>query len=312
MNIASAPWICVLAFGIAVTASANGAQTIFPSPEQAANALLVAVESDNYELFLSIAGSHMTAFWSTGDVLRDLIERHRFEDAARRSGITTDSRTPGRSVLRVGHDTFPAPLVQTEGGWRFDDVAGARELTKRRMRSDEVAVVELCRRFREAEYQFLAQQDNGRRAFAQKIGSTPGTHDGLVWTDTGEGDESPLGPAFSAAAFFEPQPSGGPRPLFGYYFKILTAQGSSALGGALDYREYSQLRYGFALIAWPAVYGVAGLRTFLIDGFGDIYQKDLGPDSSRIAEAISVFDPDRTWTPVGAGQQTSGSPISEK
>ena len=143
-----------------------------------------------------------------------------------------------RRLLYAGHiqQAFPAPLVKTAAGWRFDGEAGAKELAARRIRRNETAAIELCQRFLKAEYAYSGK--SASRSFAAKIRSTPGRHDGLFWQAAGEEDESPIGPPFAAAAFAERKPGDGTRPLFGYYFKILSAQGANAAG--------------FALVAWPA------------------------------------------------------------
>jgi hypothetical protein len=124
--------------------------------------------------------------------------------------------------------------------------------------------------------------------------------DGLYWDADVAGEESPVGPKFAAAAAAELQP-GEARPIFGYYVKIMLAQGSEALGGARDYRLDGRLITGFALIAWPAEYGVTGLRSFQVNQLGEIYSKDLGPDTHRVALSLTAFAPDRTWTKAASG-----------
>jgi hypothetical protein len=275
-------------------------QLTFPSPGEAAAALLAAVEAGDYPRFLAITGSRMTPFWTTGDPERNTLDRQFLVDAVRRRGIRIASHADGRAELYVGDISkpFPAPLVRTESGWRFDEDAGAQELAARFVSRNEAAIVDACRQFREAEYTYLAVPREGGRAFAARIRSTPGRRDGLFWSAEGGEDESPLGPSFAAAAYLEQQAGESPRPLFGYYFRILTAQGPAAMGGALDYRANGGLRRGFALVAWPAEYGASGFRSFLINHFGDVYQQDLGPESARIAEAMSAFNPVRGWRRV--------------
>jgi len=282
----------------AVACAKTHSQLTFASPNEAADELVVAVESGNYRLFLSIVGPGMAGFWSTGDALRDAVERDRFLDAARRNDIKIQAQTQNRQILYVGavENPFPAPLMKTESGWMFDGDAGSRELAARRLRRNETAAVEQCRRFRDAEFDYLGLDNGGHPAFAQRIRSSQGLHDGLFWSDSGEVDESPLGPSFAAAALAEKLPDEVPHPLFGYYFKVLVAQGPSAYGGTHDYRVNGKLRKGFALIAWPAKYGVDGLHSFLINYFGDVYEKNMGPDTNRKAKSMVVFDPDRSWT----------------
>ena len=257
----------------------------FDSPNEAAAALLAAMEAGDYGRFLSIAGPPMASFWNTGDPERDSFERERLLDAARRRGIKIAARGGDRGQLYLGDlpQPFPAPLVKTASGWRFDGDAGAQEVAARRIRRNELAAVELCRRLREAQFAYLERPRDGDAAFAQKIRSTPGRHDGLFWSGPGEEDQSPLGPTFAAAAFAERQPAESPRPLLGYYIRILPSQG---------------LRKGFALIAWPAEYGIDGVRSFLMNHLGDVYQNDLGPATGRTAERMTVFSPDRGWSRV--------------
>jgi len=276
-------------------------QAVFPTPEQAGRALLASIEAGDQHRFLSIAGPLMAPLLSSGDAERDAYERARLVTAAHRRGIRIVARGASRSELYVGDipQAFAAPLVRTDRGWRFDEVTGARELTARRIDVNEAAVLEQCRRFRDAEFAYQSRRSNGDSHYAAKARSTPGKRDGLFWSGANEEDESPIGPAF-AAAFVDLETGGPAVPLFGYHFKILTAQGRDAEGGTADYRMNGQLRNGFALIAWPAQYGVAGVRSFLIDHRGSVHWKDLGPDTAQAAEAMNIYNPDSSWSKVNA------------
>lgn len=238
----------------------------------------------------------MAPLLNSGDAERDGFERARLVDAAHRLGIRIVSQGADRLELYVGDipQAFPAPLVKTELGWRFDEEAGVREVTARRIQANEIAALEQCRRFRDAELTAYAERRAGGYNYAAKARSTPGKRDGLFWSNE---DESPIGPSF-AAAFVELESGEPPVPHFGYLFKILTGQGPDAPGGSADYRVNGQLRNGFALIAWPAHYGAAGVRSFLIDHLGDLHQKDLGPDTARTAESMSIYNPDSSWSRV--------------
>ena len=277
--------------------AAPDSQTTFRSPNAAANALLAAVRSGDYAAFLSIAGRAMSGFWSSGDGERDGLERDLFVDAARKWDVRNEAPHSGRKLLCLGSQAVPvpAPLVYTGSGWRFDGDAGLAELTARRIIRNEDAIVTLSQRFREAEFLYAGTAWSGGRSFASKIRSTPGKRDGLFWTGEGEEDESPLGPGFAAAAYEEQEPGEQARPLFGYYLKVLTAQGADANGGELDYVTDAGLRKGFALIVWPAEYGVGGIRSFMINQLGYVYQKDLGPETAHVAESMAVFNPDASW-----------------
>jgi hypothetical protein len=279
-------------------AAGSGAQRSFASADEAAQALIAAVSSGNCARFLSIAGPPMSMFWNIGDPERDVIDRDRLLDAVRKRGIKIEAVAADRKLLYVGSipQAFPAPLIKTNSGWRFDGEAGAAELALRRIYRNEIAAAELCRRFRDAEFIYRHRDLGGLQAFAQKVRSTPGQHDGLFWADSGENEESLLGPSFAAAAFSEQRPGGSPKPMFGYFFRILSSQGPDAPGGALDYQTDGRLLKGFALIAWPAAYGVDGRRSFLINHLGEIFHNDLGPDTARTVEKIVAFNPDSGWS----------------
>ena len=106
-----------------------------------------------------------------------------------------------------------------------------------------------------------------------------------------------MGPAVSQAVQQGYAP-GKRAPYRGYYFRILTAQGPHAEGGAMDYRVGGLLTGGFGLLAYPASYGKSGVMTFMVNQSGVVFQKDLGPDTAKKAAAIKRFDPDASWTPV--------------
>jgi hypothetical protein len=163
---------------------------------------------------------------------------------------------------------------------------------------NEKAIINSCLDYVEAQLNyFRSDQDaDGFLAFAERIRSTPGRHDGLYWAIGADDDESPMGPNFAAAAITEQEASDDIRPFFGYYFKMLLSQGPEAVGGARDYRIDGRLVAGFALVAWPADYGTSGVRSFLVNHLGDVYAKDLGPETPRSASAMTEFSPDWTWT----------------
>jgi|tagenome__1003787_1003787.scaffolds.fasta_scaffold20808887_2 hypothetical protein len=167
---------------------------------------------------------------------------------------------------------------------------------------NETAIIDFCLEYVEAQLEYFrsSRNANGILVFAQKLRSTPGERDGLYWPISHGDDESPLGPNVADAAFNE-QPEGlQPRALSGYYLKILLAQGPAAVGGVRDYRVGGRLLTGFALIAWPAQYGVTGTQSFVVSHLGDVYARDLGPATARVAAACTRFNPDRRWTKVAS------------
>ena len=184
--------------------------------------------------------------------------------------------------------------------------AGRVAAEEPKVSDNEAAAVDLCLDYVEAQYKYL-QSDyagDGIPVFAQKIRSTPGKRDGLYWPIRAGDDESPAGPNVVAAAAAEPDPAGEPRPISGYFLKVLLAQGPSAPGGARDYRVNNRLTGGFALLVWPAQYGVSGLRSFVVNHLGEVYARDLGPDTNRIAAGIAQFDPNHEWAKVAVREDS--------
>jgi Protein of unknown function (DUF2950) len=98
---------------------------------------------------------------------------------------------------------------------------------------------------------------NGEWPLRSKIISSPGEQDGLYWSSTDGQDESPIG-AIVARAFAEGYTKKQDHPYHGYYFRILTAQGTHAAGGAMSYLHNGLMTSGFALIAWPSDYRSTG------------------------------------------------------
>ncbi len=107
---------------------------------------------------------------------------------------------------------------------------------------------------------------------------------------------SPLGELFAAAAA-----EGYAAPVsayHGYHYKLLTAQGPAAKGGAYSYLAGDNQIGGFAILAYPATYGELGIMSFIVNHEGVIYQRDLGADTEAAANKITTFDPVMGWTPV--------------
>ena len=194
---------------------------------------------------------------------------------------------------------MPIPLVKGEGGWTFDVKAGIEEITDRRIGRNELAAIEFCKTYIDAQRQYAGTDHGGDGVleFAQRLRSSDGKQDGLYWPPGPDGVQSPLGP-FAAAAeqYLEGRKEG--EPFHGYYFRILKEQGANAPGGAYNYVINGNMIAGFALIAWPADYGRSGIMTFECSHHGQILEKDLGPDTGNIAAAITQYDPDSTWLPA--------------
>jgi hypothetical protein len=93
-------------------------------------------------------------------------------------------------------------------------------------------------------------------------------------------------------------------PFWGYEFRILTAQGDKAPGGRKSYIANGEMSAGFALLAFPAKYAASGVMTFIVNQDGVVYEKDLGPETEKLAAGITEFNPDETWVVVNIGKES--------
>ncbi len=192
---------------------------------------------------------------------------------------------------------FPIPLVKNNGSWYFDTDAGKDEILFRRIGKNELAAVEACRELVDAQKQYFAHPPSDLpKQFAQKLVSDEGGHDGLYWHGASDEFASPINPLIAYARQNLPTDQVGEHvPFNGYMFRILTSQGRHAPGGAKNYIVDGKMSAGFAFVAYPVEYRSSGVMTFIIDASGTIYEKDLGPNTTKIAQAMTVYDPDSTW-----------------
>lgn len=282
-------------------ATAASAQQAFKTPEQAADALVEAVRSNDMKRMLTVLGRKGADIVSSGDAVADTALRQRFLTAYdAQHQVTKDGES--KATLTVGSDAFPfpIPLVRRDGQWRFDTVAGREEILYRRIGRNELDAIEVCLAYVDAQTDYADQDRTGAGpgVYAQRFISHEGTKDGLYWASSAGGDQSPLG-ALVAQATGEGYRAGGARaPFHGYYYRILTRQGPAAPGGALDYVVNGRMIGGFALVAYPADYGNSGIMTFIVKHDGTIFQKDLGPETTKRAEAMKAYNPDKTWKKV--------------
>ena len=192
---------------------------------------------------------------------------------------------------------FPFPLVKQDAGWQFDTKKGLEEILARRIGENETAAIETCRSYIAAQTAYAQEDhdDDGVLEFAQKLISEEGKHDGLYWKSDG-GEESPAG-SFGDDAKIEASAKSD-RGYFGYRYRILKGQGSNIAGGKYDFVINGNMIAGHALIAWPAIYGETGIKTFVVSHHGTIYEKDLGPATDKMVKEIRSFNPDQTWDSV--------------
>ena len=285
------------ALGIASLAQA---QQRFNTPDAAVEALVAAARSGDRRTVLSILGPGSQELVSSGDPVADDNIKQEFlaaYDAQHR--IVSESGKPSVLVMGQNDWPFPIPLVQKDGQWSFDTAAGREEILARRIGLNELGAIKAALAYYDAqnEYGDKFKDKTGQAVYAQKIVSSPGKKDGLYWPTSGSEPDSPLGEAV-AAATQQGYRVGAGEPFHGYYYKILTGQGPNAPGGPVDYVVRGNMIGGFGLVAYPAEYGNSGIMTFIINNDGDVYERDLGPRTGRIASRMSEFNPDHNWRKV--------------
>ena len=273
-------------------------QRSFATAEGAAAALLEAVRAADPKQIHSVLGPGSGKLITSGDPVEDARRRERFI-AAYNEAVKIEAAGEGKATLLIGAEQwpFPFPLLKTTTGWRFDVKSGAEEILNRRIGRNERSAIQVCLAYVDAqrEYATKDRDENGLLEYAQKLISTPGKKDGLYW-DTADGEPvSPLGPLSTQARQQGYQDLGG-APYHGYYYRILAAQGEHAEGGAYEYIVDGKMIGGFALVAFPARWGASGVMTFVCSHAGVVYQKNLGKDTPSIAESMTLYDPDSTWT----------------
>lgn len=291
----------VLCFGLAMASAAVAAprQRSFATPDEAVGALIEAVRGDDLAAVLAVLGPSAQAWIRSGDQVADGTMRDRFVSSyEQKHGIA--SVTDTRAVLTIGPDDWPFafPLVKSRAGWRFDTDSGKRELLARRIGDNELAAMNVLLAIVDAQREYASADRNrdGVREYARRFASTPGTRDGLYWPSAPSEPPSPLGSLVTQAAG---EGYGGRlTPYHGYYFRLLTAQGPHAKGGAMDYIVRGHMIAGFAAIAYPAQYANSGVMTFIVDHDGIVYEKDLGRDTAKLARSITRFDPGPGWSPA--------------
>jgi len=283
----------------------------FDTPQQAAEALVKAAETDDIPTLLAIMGPEGKDIVLSGDPVEDKNGRAKFAKKARaKMTVTFDVADPKRAILVAGDDDWPmpVPIVEAGGKWRFDAKEGREEILARRIGGNELEAISLLRGYVEAQKEYSLELHDGStvRQYAQKWVSSPGKQDGLSWTGP---DGKPAGPiGDEIAKLLAEGYTKKSEPVNGYYFRTLTAQGPSARLGARNYIVNGMMIGGFAAIAWPANYGVTGVQTFEVNNDGVVYQKDLGEDTEKIAPAIKEFNPDEGWTVTHDEEKTSDEP----
>ncbi len=266
----------------------------FSSADAAASALTEAVRSKNFKAMAAMLGLGWANFVPTDAGERD--RRRAAYLAAWDEGHKVTVSDGTKAVVEVGKTGWPLPIPIVKDGaeWRFDVEAGRKEMLARLIGRDELAVIQTMLAIVDAQrdYAALDPMKTGAPAYARRLLSSPGKKDGLYWETPAGQPPSPLGPAVAKAQAGSSTPDGH----YGYNFRLLYAQGPAAPGGARDYIVNGRMIGGFGAIAWPVRYGETGVMTFIVNQSGDVYQRDLGPETAQRAAAIVTFNPDKDWT----------------
>jgi len=288
----------VTTFSQASSGAPLAAQKTFATPQQAVDALVQAAASYDLSSLEQILGPGSENILTSGDTVRDKNNAAGFAAKARQKNeVTVNPKNPKLATLSVGDDDWPLPipLVQKSGKWSFDTKAGREEILRRRIGSNELDAIEICRGYVDAQREYaMEKRDNAEvNQYAQRVISSPGKHDGLVWW---EPDGSLGGPvAEGIAKALQEGYSDKSQPYHGYYFKILKGQGPAAPLGEMNFVVGGAMIGGFALAAAPSDYRVTGVQTFIVSHEGIVYQKDLGPDTLKEFGKLVLYNPDKTW-----------------
>ena len=296
--------VAVLALFACVTVAGQTATVTprtFAMPDDAVKALADAVKTGNLDALLTLFGPEGRELTASSDPATARMNRQVFAVAFKEQWHLEDD-TASRKTLVVGNEDwpFPVPLVKVADGWRFDTAAGKEEVLARRIGRNELEAIATSHAYVTAQQRYAQQGHDGKSAglHAMKFNSDPGKENGLYWPAARGQKRSPLGDLVAQAAE-EGRPLGAdrtkPTPFHGYYFKILTGQGSAAPGGARSYLVKGEMSGGFGLVAWPAQYDVTGVMTFIVNQDGTVHERDLGPQTDATARKMTVYNPDANW-----------------
>jgi hypothetical protein len=290
--------VVVMLQGTALAAQTQAKQKTFETPEAAVGALVQALRDNSEKELLALFGPGNAALISSGDEVEDREESAKFIshfDEKNRLEKAGGSKV----ILHVGNDDwpFPIPVVKIGKDWRFDTKLGKEEILSRRIGRNELAAIQTCLAIVDAqrEYATMDREGDGLLKYAQKFHSDEGKRDGLYWESAPGEKPSPLGPLVAEAQSKGYVKEKKPAPYHGYFFRMLTEQGKDAHGGAYSYLVKDKMVGGFALVAYPASYRASGVKTFIVNHQGIVYEKDLGPKTAERAKAMKAFNPDSTW-----------------
>ncbi|MGK6316462.1 DUF2950 family protein [Neorhizobium sp. DT-125] len=269
----------------------------FSSPEEAVAAFRSTVEEGDVDKLAALLGLDVAKTRAADGVMDAYAEIQ----AGLKEKLDVED-VNGRKVLEIGSERWPFPFPVSrgdDGRWAFDTYVGLEEVANRKVGANELSTIQTMQDYVAAQEQYaLADHDgDGVLEYAPKLISTPGEQDGLYWpADAFGGEESPGGAALSDGDALQSARAG--EGFNGYRYRILTRQGDVIAGGAHDYVINGNMIAGFGLVAWPVHYGVTGVRTFVVNKSGIIYEADLGEQTADIASKIETFNPNDDWQVV--------------
>lgn len=292
--------LSLIALGVGAASAEPGR---YASPEAAVSAVIAALEARDREAVVAVFGPEAEDVVSTGDQARD---REIWTDflngwrEAHRIGIEGEVAT-----LYIGREQWPFPIRLRRDGaaWAFDAEGAREEIRLRRIGRNELDVIELVQAYVrvQGEYRRTDWDGDGVMEFAEAILSDRDQRNGLYWPTTPGWPDSPVGDFMaraSADGYSLGDETASPEPYLGYYYRVLTAQGAAAPGGAMGYIINGNMVAGHAMLAYPAEYGISGIMSFLVGEAGVIFEADLGPDTVEAGATTDSFNPDERWMPV--------------
>jgi hypothetical protein len=293
----------ILILFVGCNKAAKPSYQVFVSPDEAGDGLLNAAKSGDPNTILAVFGPDAKDIILSGDPVQDKNTADKF--VAAYGAMHRWRKMPDESqTLLIGADNFPFPIPlkkNAAGQWYFDVADGREEILARRIGRNELAIMDVCNALAEAQADYYSQRhdDGSTHQFAVKFISDTGKQNGLYWDSPDGQPKSPLGPlaAFATNEGYSLKPDSH-APFHGYFFHMLTRQGSHAPGGAKDYLVNGKMTGGFAFVAYPAEYRNSGVMTFIINQDGVLLQKDLGSATAQTAAAMTEFDPDPSWSPA--------------
>jgi hypothetical protein len=278
--------------------TSSQSQKTFATPKEAADAFVQAAGTFDVPTLEQILGPGSEDLVASEDLVRDRNLGIEFANKAReKSSVVVDPNNAKRATLVVGNDDWPLPIpiVQRNGRWLFDTKAGRQEILYRRIGSNELDAIEICRGYVEAQHEYAMEKHDGSKVnqYAQLMISTSGKHDGLVWWNADQTLGGPIAEGIADA--LQEGYTDRAKPYHGYFFKILKGQGPAAPLGRMDFVVEGAMIGGFALAAAPADYRVTGVKTFIVSYEGIVFQQDLGPDTLKIFKEMELYNPDKSW-----------------